>query len=622
MKWLLIVTAVFLFLPHAHACTVTVTPATTTLQTNQTQNLTASLSGTGCGSTTTWSIVSCSASCGTLTNKTRTTATYNAPTTAPSGAVTLTVTATNGSTCSSCAAFTIKVPTGLTITPANSSIYLGTTQTMSATENFSDGSNTPNVSASYTSSKTNVATVSGSTVTSANFSALLGSTTITGSYTDPQTSSAVTGTTSLSVTPAVQINALGMPSGAASGDVSDFQSTVLGNAYVWGVNPTMVWNAVESSSGTVSGGYDFTSFDATLVGSSTSIFPSGPPTKMINIIVTPVTGGCAISTTGNPNCGNSATPSYVLGNIPTPLTCFSYPGNGGSGSANGGFPEVFNTNFQTPYENFIAAVLKHYSNSCDSTVKPCNNTDGPGGANGPALAPYIGYIRFGLSAGGEVYPFCAGGSTYSVDSGSDQWIDYVNSIDSSILSSEETYQSAQQTLGANIQMMTSINQNHSPTDFTVADDEADYAYNHSSFSSPVATMGFGSQGLQKSDVSNYASAPTCTTTPVYCPCTSDWCTKFNQYTGDLPLELQTVLQSDPTGSSQTGSLATSGSVTGLIPFATSRHATILELYPYDLLYAFDSNYCNLAGKTSSLCPLNNTLVSDYVSAIEAAVSGN
>jgi hypothetical protein len=90
-----------------------------------------------------------------------------------------------------------------------------------------------------------------------------------------------------------------------------------------------------------------------------------------------------------------------------------------------------------------------------------------------------------------------------------------------------------------------------------------------------------------------------------------------------------VLLSDPTGTnsnSQTGSLATltiNGSqVTGLIPFATSLHTNILELYAYDMLYTFDSNYCSLSGEVPYLCPLDSTLVAGYVSTVENAVSGN
>jgi hypothetical protein len=497
---------------------------------------------------------------------------------------------------------------------------------MSATENFSDGSTQPGVAATFTTSNSSVASVSGSTVTSVNFSAIPGPVTIGASYTDPQTSGAVTGNTTLAVTPAVQINALTLASGSPSGVVSAYQSNVLGSSYVWGVNPYMIWNTVESSSGSGSGGYDFTSFDASLVGSSGSIFPSGPPTKKINIIVVPVSGGCAIGNgSGDTNCGNTATPSYVLGNVPTPLTCTSYPGNGGSGSTNGGFPEVFNTNFQGPYENFIAAVLKHYSSACDSTTEPCNSTQGPNGANGPALAPYLGYIRFGLSAGGEVYPFCASGN-YSVDSGTDQWADYIQTMSDYIVSTEETYVSDQQAVGGNIQLMTSINQNKGPVDFTIADDEAGYAYAAKETSPSVVTMGFGSQGLQKSDVANYQTNTTCTSSSS-CPCTSDWCTMFSSYTGDVPLELQTVLQSDPNDSSsfQTGSLCK------LIPFATYLHTNILELYAWDLLYAYDSGFCTLSGAPGNnnnnppltdYCSGGASLYNDaYQTAISNAVSG-
>ena len=339
-----------------------------------------------------------------------------------------------------------------------------------------------------------------------------------------------------------------------------------------------------------------------------------------------MSGGCAIGDgSGNPNCGNTATPTYVLNNLvsvdhSTPLTCTSYPGNGGSGATNGGFPKVFKPSFEGPYQTFIGKVLKHYSQACDSTTPPCSLHNN---ANGEALAPYIGYIRFGLSAGGEVYPHCASGN-YTLDGG--DWTTYVGAMDTSIISSESTYYSSQQAIGANIQLMSSINQSKFPNDYILPDTEADDAVNDG-LTSPPVTMGFGSQGLQKSDVANY-SVPTCTTTPIYCPCTSDWCTKFVQYNGHVPLELQTTLQSDPTGvdpNSPTGSLATisinNTPVTGLIPFATSLHATILELYPYDLLYGLDpTGYCSLGGAVTSYCNANNMMA--YQSAIENAVAGH
>ncbi len=426
---------------------------------------------------------------------------------------------------------------------------------------------------------------------------------------------------------AVQINALTMPSGATTGDVSAFQTYVLGSNTVTGINPFMVWNTIESTNGagTGSGGYDFTAFDTYLAG----LFnPTGTFTKKINLVGLGISGGCAIGG----SCGNTATPAYVFtsqwataqgSSTLDVFTCSDYPGNGGSGS---GYPAVYEKPYYVAYQNFIAAVLQHYSNSCSSTTtKPCS---GNSGANGLALAPYIGYIRFGLSAGGEVYPFCAAGN-YNVDSGSSTtwtFLNYINTMDQYIVATDESYMSAQQVLGAyNIQMMTSINQLKSPSDYTPPQTEADHAVNAKETSPYTVTLGFGSQGLQKSDVSNYNTVPRGN-------CTSDWCALFNTYTGQVPLELQTTLQSDPTGTLQTGSLATLGTVTGLIPFATSLHANILELYPYDLLYGLDTGsgsagYCGLHGATLAYCnPTtssgNPTYGSNYLSAIQNADEGN
>jgi hypothetical protein len=88
----------------------------------------------------------------------------------------------------------------------------------------------------------------------------------------------------------------------------------------------------------------------------------------------------------------------------------------------------------------------------------------------------------------------------------------------------------------------------------------------------AAAIGFGSQGLQAKDITNYPN------------CTSDWCNLFNQYTGRVPLELQTVAESDPTGAGETGSLVP------LIPFGISHHAGVLEIYYRDWLLAFDPAY--------------------------------
>jgi hypothetical protein len=310
--------------------------------------------------------------------------------------------------------------------------------------------------------------------------------------------------------------------------------------------------------------YDFTNFDSSIASLFTPSGSTAVYNKKINIIVAPVTGGCAIIG----NCDNSYTPTYVLSQVDKFVTGCNY-------GAGAGFPAVYESAFQSNYEKFVSAVLQHYSPQCSTgtyTVPPCSSTTG---GDGPSIAPYVGYIRFGLSAGGEVYPWCSknGSQTnYTVDTGTMTWLNYINGMDVYIANAESSAHSAG---GPAIQMMTSINQNFTPLDnVTLPTDEASDAYS--------ASTGFGSQGWQKSDL----NATTCQ---------SDWCSLFGTYSAKqppVPLELQTVLQSDPTNASSTGSLCE------LVPFATGpsgNHATIMEIYPYDMLYAFDPNYCSLAG---------------------------
>jgi hypothetical protein len=95
------------------------------------------------------------------------------------------------------------------------------------------------------------------------------------------------------------------------------------------------------------------------------------------------------------------------------------------------------------------------------------------------------------------------------------------------------------------------------------------------FVAPLAVplhVGFGSQGLEQSDITNYPN------------CTANWCNLFAEYSGQAPLELQTYLQSCPDKSCTTGSLV------DLVPFAVAHKATVLEIYYQDWLLAFDPSY--------------------------------
>ena len=242
---------------------------------------------------------------------------------------------------------------------------------------------------------------------------------------------------------------------------------------------------------------------------------------------------------------NTATPQYVWNNLGSSniTTC--------SGQQ---IPNYFQSAFQLPYQAFLAQVIKHY------------------GGNGS-----IGYIRIGIGRGGETLPAQGFGtdpctSTFINKWGWTEttWINYVSAM--------LTYES---TLKSPKQLMMGID---STGHRTMPVSEAAAAVS--------LGIGFGNQGLEASDIKNY---PTCST---------DWCNLFNQYTGQVPLELQTVALSSPQGNAPVGSL------TKLLPFAVSHHTTILELYCDDWLLAFDPNYPGYA-----------TYGAAYASAFKAAAQG-
>jgi hypothetical protein len=89
-------------------------------------------------------------------------------------------------------------------------------------------------------------------------------------------------------------------------------------------------------------------------------------------------------------------------------------------------------------------------------------------------------------------------------------------------------------------------------------------------------LGFGNQGLQKSDPANFAAGKPCLG--------GNWCANFNKYRGQVPLELQTLRYSDPTDASLVGSLVNT------LPFAASLGTQILELYVDDWMCTYDASW--------------------------------
>jgi hypothetical protein len=226
------------------------------------------------------------------------------------------------------------------------------------------------------------------------------------------------------------------------------------------------------------------------------------------------------------------------------------------------WPVPYEAPYKTAWEAFVAAAIIHFNDSPNRSQ--------------------ITYMRVGRSAGGEAFPYCPdtlealpGESGYTKSG----WLQYYTDIDNFI-----------QQQNPMIQILDPLNEAGSPVDNTYGAAEAQIAVSHQNAAGKV--NGFGSQGLRASDIPNYTQSAD--------GCASDWCAMFNNYyTAGYPLELQQIDLSDPTASlnpqSETGDLRP------LLPFAVQRHMTILELYSFDALLAYDPNYCVLTVPDTGVC---------------------
>jgi hypothetical protein len=392
-----------------------------------------------------------------------------------------------------------------------------------------------------------------------------------------------------------QVQALLFPVLTSSSNIfASFMANVLPN--ISGVSVSMQWNQIESSdaSGTHSGGYDFTSFDA-------SLQPYLAAGRSVNLIVWPATEG------GNnaPNNGGS-TPTYVFSstyatsvgatNPQDMAVCSNYQGDSGSpygqgnfasggiwnssdptyGSDLSGLPVSYELPFMTAYKNFIQAVIVHYN----------NNPQTP-----------IGYIRFGFSQGGENSPECnqfwPNSPTGQPFSQTAYVTDYVGTMTAWV-----HQQSPQMTILEDMHALGNLSSESASVYVAYPDQEAQLAVANG--------LGIGTNGLQQSDITQFDNNQ---------PCDSDWCNMFAQYAGTkysgtpITLSLQTLQWTDPTGAAQTGSL------TQIEPFAKDHAANNLELYLADVGLAFDSaNYQSYPHASSSVNAASYS--STYAAAIQ------
>jgi hypothetical protein len=204
---------------------------------------------------------------------------------------------------------------------------------------------------------------------------------------------------------------------------------------------------------------------------------------------------------------------------------------------NGGQVPVFwDKNFMESYQQFMKEIAQHFGNN-----------------------PAVGYIRFGLGIGGETFPVCM----YALrDKGFNApvWRKYLFDM----LDYEATLKSPKT-------FMVGINTFGEPPNIDFVDAVADRAVQDN--------IAIGSQALSIDDLRADKAGE---------PCAVDWCHVFRQAQGKVPLELQTLEDTNPDRTGKVGSLV------DLLPFALQLHTQIFEIYAQDWLIAYDPEDPNYA----------------------------
>jgi hypothetical protein len=212
------------------------------------------------------------------------------------------------------------------------------------------------------------------------------------------------------------------------------------------------------------------------------------------------------------------TPDYVFKQVES-VTCENA----------GEVPVFWEKGFMENYQKFMAAAIQHFGNN-----------------------PAVGYVRFGLGLGGETFPACM----YALKNKgftAERWRKYILEM----LDYEASLNSPKQ-------LMVGINTFGNPPNIEFADAVARRAVQDK--------IAIGSQGLSVEDArADQAGSP----------CAVDWCHNFREAAGKVPLELQSVKQSNPDGEGRVGSMV------DLLPFALKLRTQIFEIYVQDWLIAYD-----------------------------------
>jgi hypothetical protein len=252
------------------AVTVSVSPATASVNAGLTQQFTATVANTTNGNVT-WAVVGGTAN-GTISSS----GLYTAPSTPPSGAVTVTATSQLDPSASGSATVTVQPAVTVSVSPATASVNAGLTQQFTATvANTTNG----NVNWAVVGGTAN-GTISSSGLYTAPATPPSGAVTVTAtSQLDPSAS----GSATVTVQPAITVTVTAAASTVNAGLTDQFTATVNNNSdqnVTWQVNGT---TGGDSTNGTISTGGLYTA-------------PATPPASgTVNITATSATGSVVSS---------------------------------------------------------------------------------------------------------------------------------------------------------------------------------------------------------------------------------------------------------------------------------------------------------------------------------------
>ena len=267
---------------------------------------------------------------------------------------------------------------------------------------------------------------------------------------------------------------------------------------------------------------------------------------------------CAILMAVMSACGGASN-TFVSKQPPPPPTGTNYTTCNSTAGSSQLVPNWESQLFISNYQSAISALVTHVSQA--------------------SYASRIGYIRIGLSKGGEINlpsgwdnsssGACYGGYTgkwgYTAGSPSANWNTYL-----------QTMVEFDRSLNSPIPLLASI------TPITDIGTEPDDFIAQVAFQNNIS---YGNQGLEASDITNYPN------------CGGDWCNLFNQFPVAIR-ELQTLGQSCPQGvGACSGQQGNTGPLPPVLQFATGQGgsgipvvptpANDLEIYYQDWLIAYD-----------------------------------